>query len=339
MGICGSVESREIHDAEDGNENVIFLQGNKVSNGALVLCSLYSKQGSKGLNQDAAILHQGYGVEDGALCGVFDGHGKNGHVVSKLVCNHLPSLLLTQKSSLSKINTAVADDDSLQNHMEGIDDESMPSKSFHTWKEACITAFKAMDKEIKLQENLDCSSSGTTAVVAIRQGEDLVIANLGDSRAVLGMMTENGVTAFQLTTDLKPGLPCEAERIKNCNGRVAALKQEPHIQRVWLPHEDTPGLAMSRAFGDYVLKDHGIIAIPDVYYHRLTSNDQFIILATDGVWDVLSNDQVAAIVWAAESEQAAARVVVEAATTAWRKKHPTAKVDDCSVVCLFLQKK
>lgn len=58
MGICGSVESREIHDAEDGNENVIFLQGNKVSNGALVLCSLYSKQGSKGLNQDAAILHQ-----------------------------------------------------------------------------------------------------------------------------------------------------------------------------------------------------------------------------------------------------------------------------------------
>ncbi|XP_040997434.1 probable protein phosphatase 2C 72 [Juglans microcarpa x Juglans regia] len=338
MGICGSVESREIHDAEDCNENVIFLQGNKVSNGALDFCSLYSKQGSKGLNQDAAILHQGYGVEDGALCGVFDGHGKNGHVVSKLVCNHLPSLLLTQKSSLSRINAAVADDDSLQN-MVGIDDESMPSKSCHIWKEACISAFKVMDKEIKLQENLDCSCSGTTAVVAIRQGEDLIIANLGDSRAILGTMTKNEVTAVQLTTDLKPGLPCEAERIKNCNGRVAALKQEPHIQRVWLPHEDTPGLAMSRAFGDFVLKDHGIIAIPNVYYHRLTSNDQFIILATDGVWDVLSNDQVAAIVWAAKSEQAAARVVVEAATTAWRKKYPTAKVDDCSVVCLFLQKK
>ncbi|XP_040997430.1 probable protein phosphatase 2C 72 [Juglans microcarpa x Juglans regia] len=291
MGICRSVESREIHDAEDCNENVIFFQGNKVSNEALVLCSLYSKQGSKGLNQDSAILHQGYGVEDGALCGVFDGHGKNGHVVSKLVCNHLPSLLLTQKSSLSKINAAVADDDSLQNHMEGIDDESIPSKSFHIWKKACISAFKVMDKEIKLQENLDCSCSGTTAVVAIRQGEDLVIANLGDSRAILGMMTENGVTAFQLTTDLKPGIPCEAERIKNCHGRVAALKQEPHIQRVWLPHEDTPGLAMSRAFGDFVLKDHGIIVIPNVYYHRLTSNDQFIILATDGVRGYLNVEQ------------------------------------------------
>lgn len=58
MGICGSVESREIHDAEDGNENVIFLHGNNVSDGALALCSLYSEQGSKGLNQDAAILYQ-----------------------------------------------------------------------------------------------------------------------------------------------------------------------------------------------------------------------------------------------------------------------------------------
>lgn len=108
-------------------------------------------------------------MEDGALCGVFDGHGKNGHVVSKLVCNHLPSLLLTQKSSLSKTNAAVADDDKLQNHMEEIDDESMPSKSFHIWKEAFISAFKVMDKEIKLQGNLDCSCSGTTAVVAVRQ--------------------------------------------------------------------------------------------------------------------------------------------------------------------------
>lgn len=58
MGICISVASKEIHDAEDGHENVIFFQGNNVSNGALGLGSLYSKQGSKGLNQDAVILYQ-----------------------------------------------------------------------------------------------------------------------------------------------------------------------------------------------------------------------------------------------------------------------------------------
>ena len=77
--------------------------------------------------------------------------------------------------------------------------------------------------------------------------------------------------------------PGEAERIRRCNGRVFALKEEPHIQRVWLPDDDSPGLAMSRAFGDFMLKDHGVIAVPDTSYHRLTFNDQFIVLASDGV--------------------------------------------------------
>lgn len=117
--------------------------------------------------------------------------------------------------------------------------------------------------------------------------------------------------AIQLTTDLKPGVACknlpppiiyrfnhirekrliknlycpaaEAERIRKCNGRVLALKEEPHIQRVWLPYDDSPGLAMSRAFGDFVLKRHGIICIPDVTCHRLNPNDKLLVLASDGV--------------------------------------------------------
>ncbi|KAL5558754.1 hypothetical protein UlMin_034965 [Ulmus minor] len=316
MGICISRASSEIHNAESaGHENaVLFLEDQIVSSGTQRLASVYSKEGSKGLNQDSAILYQGYGNPDGTFCGVFDGHGKNGHVVSEMVRNRLPLLLKT-------------------------DGKCPPTDDSQKWKEDVVSAFRVMDKEIKLQENLDCSCSGTTAVVVIRQDEDLIIANLGDSRAILGTTTENGLSVVQLTTDLKPGLPSEAERITNCNGRVLALKHEPHIQRVWLPHEDSPGLAMSRSFGDFLLKDHGIIAIPDVSHRRISSEDQFVVLASDGVWDVLSNNQVASIVWEAESKEAAARAVVEAATATWRKKFPNAKIDDCSVVCLFLQKK
>lgn len=54
----------------------------------------------------------------------------------------------------------------------------------------------------------------------------------------------------------------EGERIRRCKGRVLALKEEAHIPRVWLPNEDAPGLAMSRAFGDFALKHYGIIALP-----------------------------------------------------------------------------
>lgn len=115
------------------------------------------------------------------------------------------------------------------------------------------------------------------------QGEDLVIANLGDSRAVLGTSTENGIQATQLTEDLKPDVPGEADRIKKANGRVFAHESQPHIQRVWLPNEDIPGLAMSRAFGDFDMKNCGIIATPVVTHRRLTSKDQFLVLACDGV--------------------------------------------------------
>lgn len=76
----------------------------------------------------------------------------------------------------------------------------------------------------------------------------------------------------------------EAERIKQSSGRIFALKGEPSVQRVWLPYHDSPGLAMARAFGDFQLKDYGIIATPEITHHHLTCKDKFIILATDGVW-------------------------------------------------------
>jgi serine/threonine protein phosphatase PrpC len=75
----------------------------------------------------------------------------------------------------------------------------------------------------------------------------------------------------------------EAQRIKECQGRVFALHDEPEVMRVWLPFDNSPGLAMARAFGDFCLKDYGVIAVPEVTYRRLTDRDKFIILATDGV--------------------------------------------------------
>ncbi|XP_061374916.1 probable protein phosphatase 2C 72 [Gastrolobium bilobum] len=344
MGICISTESSAIHGApepEEGrDENVIIFESSNVLCETPRLCSVYSKQGSKGLNQDAATFLQGFGTKDAAYCGVFDGHGRNGHIVSKIVSKRVFSLILNQKDAHSKIDDALEKgDENILNHVDKVEDDKGPNKNIQEWEEAILSAFRVMDKEVKLQENIDCSCSGTTAVVVIREGEDLVIANLGDSRAILGTVSDDEIIPIQLTTDMKPGLPREADRIRSCNGRVFALKEESHIQRVWLPNENSPGLAMSRAFGDFMLKDHGIIAIPDISYRSLTSSDQFIVLASDGVWDVLSNNEVSSIVWTADTEKEAAKAVVEAATATWKNKYPFSKVDDCTVVCLFLQKK
>lgn len=78
-------------------------------------------------------------------------------------------------------------------------------------------------------------------------------------------------------------LTAEAERIRKCKGRVFALQDEPEVSRVWLPNNDSPGLAMARAFGDFCLKDFGLISVPDMSYRCVTEKDEFIVLATDGV--------------------------------------------------------
>lgn len=278
------------------------------------------------------------------VSGVFDGHGRCGHLVSKLVRDYLPFMVLSHRNALLLADAdADADDPVFSDASPSSSADSSgnssphPSQMLEEWREACSNAFKAMDNELKLQANMDCAFSGTTAVCAIKQGKDLIIANLGDSRAVLATMSGAGyLKAVQLTTDQKPGLPEEAERIKRCEGRVFALREEPGVMRVWLPGENLPGLAMARALGDSRLKHHGVISTPQVTGHRISDADLFIILATDGVWDVLSNEEVVSIVCATPRKQHASKAVVEAAVQRWKTKYPSSRVDDCSAVCLFL---
>ncbi|KAG6492104.1 hypothetical protein ZIOFF_047054 [Zingiber officinale] len=260
------------------------------------------------------------GRSDAVFCGVFDGHGPNGHMVARKVRDILPLNLRANSPS------ARASDGHLH--------------FFKAWKDSFLKAFRVVDKELRLHPEIDCFCSGTTAVALVKQGQELVIGNVGDSRAVLGTRDENNsLIAVQLTRDLKPSLPREAERIRRHRGRVFALKNEPEVARVWLPNQNSPGLAMAPAFGDFCLKDFGLISVPEVSYRRVTAKDEFVVLATDGVWDALSNKDVVSIVASAptrSSSLSSARSLVESAALAWKFKYPTSKIDDCAVVCLFL---
>ncbi|KAJ6763573.1 ALPHABET ISOFORM E-RELATED [Salix purpurea] len=64
---------------------------------------------------------------------------------------------------------------------------------------------------------------------------------------------------------------------------------------------------MARAFGDFCLKDFGLISVPDISYRHLTEKDEFIVLATDGIWDVLSNKEAVDIVASVSSRSSAAK--------------------------------
>lgn len=344
VGVC----SEKVHEFE--------VPGRSCSNGSSRIACLYTQQGKKGVNQDAMIVQENFSSRrDTVFCGVFDGHGPFGHMVAKKVRDTLPLILCTQwtsksnqdqsnlfktrhsRSSNSEASVALDGDEDSYKSLEAEDNEKFP-KMFLPLKVSLLKSFKLMDKELKLHPKIDCFCSGSTAVTLIKQGQNLVLGNVGDSRAVLATIDEdNSLIPVQLTVDLKPDLPGEAARIQQCKGRVFALQDEPEVARVWLPNNDSPGLAMARAFGDFCLKDFGLISVPDVYYRRLTARDQFVILATDGVWDVLSNKEAIEIVASAPSQETAARALVDCAVRAWRLKYPTSKNDDCAVVCLFLE--
>ncbi|XP_024970166.1 probable protein phosphatase 2C 33 [Cynara cardunculus var. scolymus] len=336
-------------------EQLHRIPGRMFLNGSSEFASLFTQQGKKGTNQDAMVVWENFASRtDTVFCGVFDGHGPYGHMVAKRVRDSLPLKLsahwdvnvkgssdvlrevtLNSATSLRPEETTLTPDEDSRTSQDLELDKN--SEKLQALKDLFLKAFKVMDRELRMHANVDCFCSGTTAVTLIKQGQDLIIGNVGDSRAILCTRDKkDSLVAVQLTVDLKPNIPAEAERIRKCKGRVFALQDEPEVTRVWLPNNDSPGLAMARAFGDFCLKDFGLISVPDIFYRRLTENDQFIVLATDGVWDVLTNKEVVDIVASAETRSCAARSVVQSAVRAWKFRYPTSKVDDCAVICLFL---
>ncbi|GAA0186357.1 protein phosphatase [Lithospermum erythrorhizon] len=334
-------------------EQLHRIPGRMFVNGSSEVASLFTQQGKKGTNQDAMIVWEKFGSRtDTIFCGVFDGHGPYGHMVAKRVRDSLPLKLSANwevkiknsdapdLNSMRRMNseaTSLISMDEVPKVLTDLEEKYGEPQLFQTLKESFLKAFKVMDRELKVYGNIDCFCSGTTAVTLVKQGQDLVIGNVGDSRAVLGTRDDDDqLVPVQLTVDLKPNLPGELERIHKCKGRVFSLKDEPEVARVWLPNNDSPGLAMARAFGDFCLKDFGLISVPDISYRRLTEKDEFIVLATDGIWDVLSNEEVVKIVASSPTRASASRKLVESAVRGWKMKYPTSKVDDCAVVCLFL---
>ncbi|KAF0896577.1 hypothetical protein E2562_025513 [Oryza meyeriana var. granulata] len=194
--------------------------GRIVGNGAGNVACLFTRQGRKGTNQDAMVAWENYnGTSDTVFCGVFDGHGPHGHLIARKVRDILPSRLCDLiYEDCGDSPTTNSDGSTLEENLSLYADAECGSPTlagqkehlefFIAMKESFRKAFKIVDKELKLQLNIDSICSVTTAVTLIKQGHDLIVGNLGDSRAVLGTRDQNDkLVAHQLTFDLKPDHP------------------------------------------------------------------------------------------------------------------------------------
>ncbi|ESQ49498.1 hypothetical protein EUTSA_v10020968mg [Eutrema salsugineum] len=318
--------------AREAKKKELILKSSGCINadGSNNLASVFSKRGEKGVNQDCAIVWEGFGFEEDMIfCGIFDGHGPWGHFVAKQVRNSMPiTLLCNWQETLSQTTLAEP--------KTGLDESDKTLQRFAVWKYLYLKTCADVDQELEHHRKIDSFNSGTTALTVVRQGEVIYVANVGDSRAVLATVSEDGsLTAIQLTVDFKPNIPQEEERIIGCNGRVFCLQDEPGVHRVWQPEEESPGLAMSRAFGDYCIKEYGLVSVPEVTQRHISIRDQFVIMATDGVWDVITNQEAIDIVSSTAERSKAAKRLVEQAVRAWNRKRRGIAMDDISAVCLF----
>ncbi|GIL67649.1 hypothetical protein Vafri_20980 [Volvox africanus] len=140
------------------------------------------------------------------------------------------------------------------------------------------------------------------------------------------------------STDHKPELSGEAMRIKAAGGRVARSvgRQGPvGPYRVWFQEQAYPGLAMSRALGDLPGRDIGITCTPSCASIRLPDNGPAVlVLASDGVWELLSNEQVLELATETGSANEAANRVVQQSRRAWVKEYGGSYVDDITAVVM-----
>jgi serine/threonine protein phosphatase PrpC len=136
--------------------------------------------------------------------------------------------------------------------------------------------------EILKQKHFEYANQmGSTCLVAIRykknDGDYINVLNTGDSRCIL---CRNNLEVA-LTKDHKPNWPEEQYRIERLGGKIAFDGYDWRIN----------DLSVSRAFGDLESAPY-LTNYPDIFRYKLTPSDKFLVLACDGLWDVMSNQDV-----------------------------------------------
>ncbi|KAK6157926.1 hypothetical protein DH2020_006060 [Rehmannia glutinosa] len=165
-------------------------------------------------------------------------------------------------------------------------------------KSAIADAYSHTDSEFLKSENNQNRDAGSTASTAILVGNRLLVANVGDSRAVIC----RGGNAIAVSRDHKPDQTDERQRIEDAGGFV-----------MWAGTWRVGGvLAVSRAFGDRLLKQY-VVADPEIQEEKVDDTLEFLILASDGLWDVVTNEEAVSMTKPIQDpEEAAKRLMQEA---------------------------
>jgi len=255
-------------------------------------------------------------IDDWGLYGVFDGHGPFGHDVSNFVQREFPKQLYSDHFL-----------------------EAASDKIEQIMKDGFEKVQKRLEQYCQIPSTRTCATlSGSTASIVYHRilEKRLICAHVGDSRVVVGRRGPNGMIAIELAQDHKPNNPEEKKRIEERGGVVRKIPGDiPH--RVFLQGKMFPGLAMSRALGDLVGHKAGVICVPDVIDYRIHPDDEFLILASDGIWEFFSSEQCVKRVADYKSDEIleCVEVICQEAWDKWKEEEGSV-VDDITLEVVYL---
>ena len=294
MGIRKTTYDPGLRQRKKKNKNLVnllkntFLNSEFSQNTYIKSCESITvpgkkENGNKKINQDSYIIERNInGILNFNIFGVLDGHGEYGHYasqfVSRYVISHIKNHPVIKKCDEPK--------------------EIYQKLTLNGYQ---IIANIFTDADVQIQkEKFDVQNSGTTCIIVIQLEEKIICANTGDSRAIMIYDTnysDNLINTkiYNLSYDCKPELPNECQRIYECGGCVERAvdenEQEGGPYRVWVYGEDYPGLAMSRSIGDLDAKKIGVIPNPQIVEYTLDSNSKYMLIASDGIWEFITNEE------------------------------------------------
>ena len=310
------------------------LNQNQIPHKNKIISSFLTKAGlcddKEKINQDSYIIIENLLSQNFNIYGIFDGHGDNGHLISKFISDYMNNYYS------NKINYYLNEENNQKYLINNIITQFMEN-----YDQIINNCSSKLDQEIANKINYDISQSGSTSIMVFLINETLICSNVGDSQCFLFNCSSDDLWAFEslsklhLPTDIK-----EQKRILENGGEIHPYYDEDGIfegpDRVYAKNRSYPGLSMSRTIGDLEAKKIGVISKPDIFLKKIGAESKFLVIGSDGLWDVIKPYDIIRIVRPYFNKgdiEGACQVLMKKSVYQWEKNNE--ERDDITIIVVF----
>lgn len=305
-------------------------------------------KGQSKINQDSVLINK-FKSKDKTfyIFAVFDGHGKNGHHVSKYLKSNFTSLLKYQSDKEpGHVFNPASMPKLLKNCCTYLDKKIVELDSRKSSHRSSRTSYGSINST---QMPFDASLSGSTCSMIILTNNMLWSLSIGDSKSILIFQNiissprpSLGYYSYPISKIHSTDNLDEIRRVKKQGGvvkRATNYMYEPYGPlRVWNSKGKMPGLQVTRSFGDLIGKNCGVSAVPDILDLRIKDNTKAMIIATDGLWDMVSERRAIEVIKENGSLKEINKAIIDLrnyCVNKWKKTHNEIRQDDISIILVY----